>query len=170
MSDQEDYIVIGKISGVFGVKGWVKVFSDTDPRENIVTYSPWYLSVKGEWLPHTVEQGKRQGKTVIAKLKDCEDREAAALLTGQEIAIRRDQMDKLEEGEFYWSDLIGLQVETTDGQKLGKVSNLLETGANDVLIVNAEDKEILVPYIKDQVIKKIDLDEQLIVVDWDPDF
>lgn len=167
---QDEYVIVGRVSGVYGVKGWVKVFSHTDPRDNIARYNPWYLDTKDGWQAREVEQGKAQGKTVVAKLKGIDDRNVAATLAGHDIAIRREQMAELDQGEYYWSELIGLRVETPDGTPLGTVENLMETGANDVLIVRQEGKEHLVPYIKEQVIKSIDLDQGLITADWDPDF
>jgi 16S rRNA processing protein RimM len=167
---QDDYVIVGRVSGVYGVNGWVKVFSHTDPRDNITRYNPWYLDMKGEWQPHEVEQGKAHGKTVVAKLKGIDDRDVAAMLAGHDIAIRREQMAVLEQGDYYWSDLIGLQVETPDGTPLGIVDKLMETGANDVLVVRQEGKQHLIPYIKGQVIQNIDLEQGLITAAWDPDF
>lgn len=162
-------IVLGRVTGLFGVRGWVKVFSDTDPREGIVKYSPWQLHVGNEWRSMEVEQGQRQGKTVVAKLVGIDDRDAAAGLIGAEIAISRSQLPAAAPGEIYWADLENLSVRTTDGRDLGKVSHLIETGANDVLVVRG-DRERLIPFIREQVVKDIDLDQGLLVVDWDPDF
>ncbi|HDP89773.1 MAG TPA: ribosome maturation factor RimM [Thioalkalivibrio sp.] len=162
-------LLVGRISGVFGVQGWVKVYSDTDPRDNIVHYPRWYLKRGGEWQSVEVEGGRLQGKAVVAKLKGVDDRDAALLLRGVQIAIDRDELDELEAGEYYWDDLIGLQVVTLDGVELGRVERLLETGANDVLVVAGE-RERLIPYIREQVIAAVDLDAGEIRVDWDPDF
>lgn len=160
-------VVLGRISGVFGVRGWVKVYSETDPRENILRYSPWYLGKDG--AAHKLIEGRPQGKTVVAQLDGCEDRDRAAALVGQQIAVRRGQLPPPSPGEFYWIDLEGLRVETLDGVALGQVSHLLATGANDVLVVRGE-RERLLPFVWDDVIKLVDFDERLISVDWDPDF
>lgn len=174
MQHADDMIVLGHISGLFGVQGWVKIYSHTDPRDNILGYSPWYLWMQGEWLPFSVIKGKQHGKSLIAHLEQCPDRDSAATLVGKEIAIPRRQLPTLEEGEYYWSELQGLRVINEDDVDLGTVSHLLETGANDVLVVEqreAGDKqERLIPYIRDQVIKKVDLDAGVIRVDWDADF
>ncbi len=166
----DDYVIVGRVSGVYGVRGWVKVFSHTDPRDNITRYDPWYLATREGWQARSVEQGRAHGKTVIAKLEGIDDRNQAALLAGHDIAIRRDQLEALAEGEYYWSDLIGLRVETPQGEMLGTVEYLMETGANDVLVVRGESRKHLVPYIKDQVIRNIDLERGIITADWDPDF
>lgn len=167
---EEELINVGEISGVFGVKGWVKVFSLTDPRENIVSYSPWLLRKGGEVKEVKLVNGKRQGKSVVAQIEGISDRNDAELLCGWEILINRSQLPETEEGVYYWADLVGLFVETDQGVSLGKVDYLLETGANDVLVVKDGDQERLIPFINEQVIKKIDLKDKKMIVDWDPEF
>jgi len=162
-------VVIGKISGVFGVRGQVKVFSYTAPKENIFNYDPWMLGSGDNWKPRKVASGNKQGKGLIAQLEGCDDRDQAQLLVGQEIAIEKSQLPRAEPGEYYWSDLQDLAVITTQQVELGKVSHLFETGSNDVLVVQGE-REYLIPYIKGQVIKQIDQDAGQIIVDWDPEF
>ncbi|MGZ8953028.1 MAG: ribosome maturation factor RimM [Methylobacter sp.] len=168
MSKQQ-HVSVGKISGVFGVKGWVKVFSFTDPRGNILTYSPWLLKKGGETKTVNVVDGQLQGKTIVAQLADVNDRDQAASLMGWDIFITQDQLPKAAKGEYYWSDLIGLNVETIDGVQLGVVDSLLETGANDVIIVQGE-RERVIPFLQGQTIINVDLDAGKIVVDWDPEF
>ena len=169
MSEQQHNISVGKISGVFGVKGWVKVFSFTDPRENILTYSPWLLQKGDQIKTVNVVDGQLQGKTIVAQLAGIDDRDQAASLMGWDIFITQDQLPKAAKGEYYWSDLIGLQVETIDGVQLGAVDSLLETGANDVIIVQGE-RERVIPFLQGRTIIKVDLDAGKIIVDWDPDF
>jgi len=166
---EQQHISVGKISGVFGIKGWVKVFSFTDPRENILTYSPWLLQKGDQTKAVNVVDGQLQGKTIVAQLADINDRDQAASLMGWDIFITQDQLPKAAKGEYYWSDLIGLQVETIDGVQLGAVDSLLETGANDVIIIQGE-RERVIPFLQGQTIIKVDLDAGKIVVDWDPDF
>ena len=168
MSGQQ-HINVGKISGVFGVKGWVKVFSFTDIRENILNYSPWLLKKDSETRLVAVIDGKLQGKAVVAQLDGVNDRDRAASLMGWDIFITPDQLPKVAKGEYYWSDLIGLNVETDLGVQLGVVDSLLETGANDVLVVKGE-RERAIPFLQGKTIINIDLDAGKIVVDWDPDF
>ncbi len=170
MAADPEFIIVGRVSGLFGVRGWVKVYSYTEPRENIVTYSPWYLRTEGgEWSTREVVAGHRHGKGIVAQLRGCDDRDAAAALLGAEVAIRREQLPETAPGEFYWSDLVGLEVVTREGMLLGRVDHLLETGANDVLVVMGE-RERLIPYIDGSVILGVDLEGGRIEVDWDPEF
>lgn len=169
MTDNGNRIVLGRVTGLFGVRGWVKVFSSTQPREGIAKYSPWQLRLGDEWRSFVVESGQSQGKGVIAKLEGVDDRDAAAALMGADIAIWREQLPPPREGEIYWADLEGLEVETVEGEVLGRVSHLLETGANDVLVVRGE-RERLIPFVREQVVREIDLQGGRLVVDWDPEF
>ena len=161
---------VGQVSGVFGVKGWVKVYSFTDPRENILQYSPWILRKNNQIHEVKLLGGRRQGSLVVANLQDINDRDAAAELMGSDILILRQQLPKPDADEYYWADLIGLDVQNQEGCKLGKVDHLLETGANDVLVVVDGDIERLIPFLQQSTILKVDLDGGVIVVDWDPDF
>ncbi len=163
-------IDVGEISGVFGIKGWVKVFSFTEPRENILNYSPWYLQKKGESKRVEVVEGQRQGKLVVASLKGVNDRDAAAALTGWKILIDKKQLPKPAKDEYYWVDLVGMRVENEQGVALGRIDHLLETGANDVLVVMDGDKERLIPFLQPQTVVRVDLEAGLMIVDWDPDF
>ncbi len=164
-----EIINVGKISGVFGVKGWVKVFSFTDPRENILTYSPWLLKKGDETKTVEVIDGQLQGKTIVAQLAGVNDRDQAAGLMGWDVFITQDQLPAAAKDEYYWSDLVGLKVETIDGVQFGVVDSLLETGANDVIVVQGE-RERAIPFLQGQTIIDIDLNEGRIIVDWDPEF
>ena len=161
-------VVLGRISGLFGVKGWVKVYSYTEPREAVLNYSRWLLSGKSGWREAAVAEGQRHGKTVIARLDGYVDRDQAAALIGTEIGIPRDELPETEENQFYWSDLEGLRVVHRDGTELGKVAYLLETGANDVMVVNGE-QERLIPFVMEQVVLGVDLASGEIEVDWEWD-
>ncbi len=165
----EELISVGKISGIFGVKGWIKVYSYTDVRENILAYSPWILKKGKESKLVEVVNGRRHGKTVVACLDGLIDRDEAAELNGWDIYIRPEQLPKARRGEYYWADLIGLQVKTVEGVELGTVQQMLETGANDVVVVMGE-RERLIPFLQEQTIMDIDLSTGVILVDWDPDF
>ena len=165
-----DTINVGEVSGVFGVKGWIKVFSFTQPRENILTYSPWYLQKGSELKEVKLVDGRRQGKQIVAAVDGITDRDAAAALSGWKILIDKSQLPAAEEGEYYWADMVGLKVETDQGVALGVVDHLLETGANDVLVVMDGARERLIPFLQQQTVLKIDLENNLMVVDWDPDF
>lgn len=166
---QQRLIKVGKVSGVFGVKGWVKVFSHTETKENILRYTPWLLSKAGVQKTVNVLDGAIHGKSIIALLEGVDDRDRAAALLGCDIYIKPEQLPKAKPNEYYWSDLIGLKVETVSGTGLGVVDSLMETGANDVLIVHGE-RERAIPFLQGQTIVTVDLDAGTITVDWDPDF
>lgn len=164
-------IQIGEISGVHGVKGWLKVYSCTEPRENVLRYSPWQLDHGGEVRKLKLLEGRRQGKTVVVRLEGITTREQAEVLRGTKISIDRSQLLPLPEGEYYWADLIGLEVIDSGSHPLGRVTGMMETGANDVMIVRGGDRrEILIPWLKERVILEVDPDAGLIRVDWDPDY
>lgn len=168
--DEQRFVTLGRVTAAHGIQGWVKVVSDTSPRENIVRYSPWYLGPAGGRRAWEVRAGRLQGKGVVAKLGGCNDRDTAEGLVGYEIAVPRAQLPPTTvEGEFYWADLVGLRVETLDGVVLGQVERLFETGANDVIVV-AGDRERLVPYLWQRVVREVDLKAGVMRVDWDPDF
>ncbi len=168
MSEQQ-HIHVGKISGVFGIKGWVKVFSFTANKENILKYSPWLLKKAGETKTLKVINGNLQGKAVVAQLDGINDRDQAESLMGWDIFISPTQLPRASSGEYYWSDLVGLKVENTDGVEFGVISSLLETGANDVVIVQGE-RERCIPFLQGQTIINIDLNAGKMIVDWDADF
>lgn len=165
-----DFLNAGEVSGVFGVKGLVKVFSFTEPRENILRYSPWILQKNDQTREIKVTGGQRQGNTVVAELDGITDRDAAMGLMGWKILISKQQLPKPKPGEYYWADLVGLKVKTEGGIFLGVVDHLLETGANDVLVVVDGEIERLIPFLQQHTVLNIDLDAGLMVVDWDPDF
>ncbi|ARP37331.1 MULTISPECIES: ribosome maturation factor RimM [Vibrio] len=176
MSEQNERIVMGKLGSTYGIRGWLKVFSYTDNAESIFDYSPWYLKLKGEWVEYKVESWKRHGQGYVCKLAGLDVREDAQLMTNFEIAIDPASLPELSEDEFYWRELFGMQVFTTKGYNLGEVTDLLETGSNDVLVIKANlkdafgQKERLIPYLEEQVIKKVDREARRIEVDWDPGF
>jgi len=160
-------IALGYISAVHGIKGWVKVHSWTRPMEAILGYQPWLLGE--EKKPVKIVDGRKQGKGLVALLPGFEDRETAAKLVGQQIFVDRDQLPATLEDEYYWSDLEGLMVRTTSGELLGQVEKLMETGANDVLVIRGK-RAHLVPFVQGQYVKHVDLENGLIEVDWDPEF
>ncbi len=165
----DEMVVMGRVAGLFGVRGWLKIHSDAEPREGILDYSPWFIKRAGVWEKHELQAGHPQGKGVVAQLRNFADRDQAAELLGCDIAVRRDQLPELPAGEYYWNDLQGLRVENLDGVELGRISHLIETGANDVIVVTGE-RERLIPYTRGIAVRRVDLAAGLMIVDWDPDF
>lgn len=164
----DDLVCVGHILGAQGIKGWIRVFSNTSPRDNIVNYSPWIIE-QGDELKAVSISGRSQGKNVVAQLEGCENRSAAEALTGCRILINPAQLPDLQAGEYYWSDLIGLQVESLQGEPLGVVASILETGADDVLVLSGE-RERLIPFVIGDIVHEVDLERQRLVVDWLPDY
>lgn len=161
-------MIIGHFGSAYGVKGWLKVNSATDPIENILNYLPWQVYHQGLWSSLTITAGKKQGKYILVKIEGCDTPETAKTYTNDSIAIEREQLPALPSNEYYWSDLIGLSVINQDGINFGHVKSLLATGSNDVLVVK-NSRQRLIPYTE-EVIKKVDIANKLIEVIWDPDF
>lgn len=173
----DSQLKLGEISGLQGVNGWVKIFSETQPRENIFSYQPWLVYSGGAQLSMEVLHWRKQGKTLVAKLKGLESREQARALIGAVIALESSALPSLEKNQFYWHQLIGMEVVTEYPDLpadttpiLGKVVELIETGANDVLVVQSGSKEHLVPWVFGEFVISVDLDKNSIRVNWDPEF
>lgn len=163
---------MGRVTAPFGVKGWFKVHALTAQPGNLCEYPVWWLRRDGEWREMKVAAAKVQGSTLVAQLAGIGDREAAAALKGFEIGVPREQLPGAAKGEFYWADLIGLRVVNKEQDELGRVARIIETGANDVLVVTQEGAggdEILIPFIAD-AIKAVDVAAGVIAVDWGRDY
>ncbi|MEK1904994.1 MAG: ribosome maturation factor RimM [Pseudomonas sp.] len=174
MPTAEDLIVLGKITSVHGIRGEVKIYSFTDPIDNLLDYRRWTLQRDGEVKQVELVSGRLQGKVLVAKLKGLDDREVARTFAGFDICVPRAQLPDLAEDEFYWYQLVGLKVIDTLGQLLGSIDSLMETGANDVMVVkpcagSLDDRERLLPYTA-QCVLKVDLAAGEMQVDWDADF
>ena len=171
----DNVTIVGKVTTAFGIKGWVKVYSFTDPMKNILNYKRWLLKINGQWKAYQLRDGKPQGRGLVVALHGIEDRDEALALNQIEIAIPSDELPKLENDEIYWFQLEGLKVVNLDGQLLGKVSHLFNSGApHDVLAVKGcegsiDQQERLSPYV-DQMVKTVDLDAGEVQVDWDADY
>jgi 16S rRNA processing protein RimM len=170
-------LTAGKITGAYGVKGWVKIHSYTDPVENLFGFGAWQLQRRGALETVEFDAWRRHGKGVVAHIVGVEDRTRAESLRGLEIVVEAGSLPALEEGDFYWRELEGLQVwarEPGSGEPrvlLGTVDYLIETGANDVLVVKAsedsiDDGERLIPYLPGEVVTRVSLEEAVIEVDW----
>jgi 16S rRNA processing protein RimM len=161
-------VILGQVTGLYGVKGWVKVHSYTDPREAILDYKDWALLRDGNWQSVGFAEGKRHGKSIIARFDGVDDRDDAAAYVGDVVGVARESLPATGHGEYYWADLEGLQVIHVDGRTLGKVAYLLATGADDVLVVQGN-QEVLIPFVWEEVIKDVDLTNGVIRVDWEWD-
>ena len=164
----EKKLLVGKINGFFGLQGWVKVFSYTEPRVNILSYTPWSIDVDGELKKIEIKTGREQSKTIIANIKGIDTREESQKLIGKDIYIDKEQLPKLKKGEYYWHELIGFEVFNQDKEKFGLVDYFVETGSNNVLVVKGK-KERWIPYIKPYLVS-VDSFNKVIFVDWDKDF
>jgi 16S rRNA processing protein RimM len=165
----ERLIQLGRVVGVFGVNGELKLESHTEPRSAIFSYQPWLLRSAGGERELAGVRGRDTGRNIVARFPGVDGRDQAQAMIGAEIWVRRAQLPPPAAGEYYWVDLEGLAVETTDGVALGHVSHMLATGANDVMVVAGE-RQRLLPFIIGQYVHSIDFAAGTIVVDWDPDF
>lgn len=176
-ADQEP-IVVGTLAGAFGVKGWLKVRSFTQPEENILSYKPWYIRTAQGVQEVELDAFKKHTQGLVVHFKGLDDRDLAAGYGRAQILVNKSLLPPLAEGEYYWHQLIGLQVISVYGGSsllLGRVAQMLETGANDVVVVHPcegsiDDSERLVPYVPEQYVVKVDLHAGELHVDWDPDF
>ena len=174
--EQQRIEVVGKLGSTYGIRGWLRIYSSTEQAESIVEYQPWFLKIKGEWQPTELENWRHHNHEIIVKLKGVDDREAAQILANVEIGVDLSVFPELEEGDYYWHDLIGCSVVNLEGYTMGTVTEMMETGSNDVLVVKANTKdafgkqERLIPFLYEQVVKRVDLTTKTIEVDWDAGF
>ncbi len=162
-------VTLGRVSGLLGVKGWLKIYSYTDPRDSIVGFATWVLRTGSDEQTVELEDGKKHGRTVVVKLKAIDDRDQAEALLGAEIAVQRSVLAPCEPGEYYWTDLEGSTVITAEGESLGRLDYLFETGGHDVMVVIG-DRRRLIPFVQEKVVREVRLEQHIIVVDWDPTF
>ena len=162
-------VVVGEVAGAFGIKGWVKIYSHTDPPRNILDYSPWMLADANGSQEYKVLSGSPHSSYVIAQLEGVSDRDQALKLKSSKILVPRDRFPPLKPGEYYWADLVGLRVTNLEGVDLGTIAEMKSTGANDVIVAIAE-RERLIPFVRGDFVKEINLDEDKMIVDWDADF
>jgi 16S rRNA processing protein RimM len=177
-ANSSNLVSIGRITAVYGVKGWVKIHSYTDDPGAVFSYTPWVLKTAHGVKPVEIDEARPHGKGFVAHIKGVDERDVAATYTGVDIAVSRDQLPVLAEGEYYWSQLEGLVVISlyeNQSVRLGRVSKILETGANDVLVVvpdeaSIDQRERLIPYLPGQFVLAVDLAASEMRVDWDPEF
>lgn len=164
---REKPLNLGQIAGAHGIRGWVRVHSLTKPREAILEYDSWLLGENQQ--PVEVLAGSRNGKAIVAQLEGVTDRDQAEAMKGLEIGIDKSQLPKTGKDQFYWADLIGLEVLLEDERSLGKIEKMMATGANDVMVVEG-DRQRLIPFVTGHSVLKVDLESEQIIVDWDPEF
>ena len=166
----EKLVVMGRVSAPFGVRGWVRIQPFTATIDGLTAYGSWWLDCDGEWREYGVEGAQARGSTLVAKFSGCDDRDGALQFRGRQIAVPRAMLPKAAANEFYWADLIGLRVVNEQAQDFGEVIRILETGANEVLVVRKQDgQERLIPFIAD-AISRVDLDAGVIRVNWGADY
>lgn len=165
----ERRVLMGRVVGVFGVRGWLKIESYSQPRDRLFAYRPWLMGHAGAVREITPRELREQGKSVVVQLPDCDTVEQAQTLLGQEIWVPRSALPAPAAGEYYWVDLEGLAVVNTDGVDLGWISHMIATGANDVMVVRG-DRERLLPFTPGHAVQSVDLAAGRVVVDWDPEF
>lgn len=175
MQTSTKQLVLGRITSTFGVKGWVKIYSYTQPKENIFSYQPWQINLAGQKQHLTVTQGKVHGKSLIAKLEGIDTPEAAQMYLGQNLSVAASALPPLEEGNYYLSQLLNLSVINLHQETLGKVSGFIETGANPVMQVKpctgSLDKQArLIPLVLPQIVTEVNLEAGYLKVDWHADY
>lgn len=169
LADSEQKIVIGRFGSPFGVKGWIKVQSFTEPEENLLTYANWHILERNSWSLIKHDDYAKHGKGWIVHLVGYDSPEAVRFLASTDIAVARSDFPPLAEDEFYINDLVGFSAINTESVTLGKVMGFVDSGAHELLVIEGE-KEYLIPLIKDRFLKAVDKAKQQIIVDWDADF
>jgi 16S rRNA processing protein RimM len=171
MSDNSRRILLGRVLGAFGIRGEAKLESWTEPRVAIFRYQPWTVrDPQGRERELADVRGRQSGKFLIATFPDVTDRDTVDAMRGTEIYVPRSVLPPPKDGEYYWVDLEGLRVVTTQGVSLGVVSHLFATGANDVLVARDDERERMIPFVIPQYVLSVDFEANLVTVDWDPDF
>lgn len=158
-------VIIGRFGSVHGVKGDIRVFLYTDPPEMALDCLPWQVEIKGEWQPLNIVSTKWHSDQLLVHIENIDDRDVAKQYTNLNIGIERKQLPELDEGDYYWSDLVGLTVINQNNVELGKILYFEVTGSNDVFVVKGE-KEYCLPYL-DDVVKDINLETGIMKVDWE---
>lgn len=160
---------MARVAAPFGIKGWVKLQVFTESPDSLDAYANWFLRSSTGWESFELEDFAVNVKAVVAKFKGIDDRTAAERICKRDIGIPRDALDELEDGEVYWADLVGCEVIDTLGKSRGRIEGLMETGANDVLVVKLGTTEELIPYIAD-VVLKVDRNLKQVTVDWSGEY
>lgn len=168
-------VILGQIGKVYGIKGWLKLSSFTSPSTNIFDYTELMVRLGDSVETLKIDEYKERQNGLIVHFSGYDNPDDSKKLVGKQISIENDRLPQLLDGEFYWHELEALEVVNQEGYNLGQVANLIETGANDVLVVKPSDqswdkRERLIPFVKETVIKKVDVSSKKIEVDWGVDF
>jgi 16S rRNA processing protein RimM len=158
-------IELGVVGAPFGVRGWVKLRSFTDPPDRLLQHRTLQLSVAGSWVSYKIEASGHSGGQLTAKLSGVNDRDQAQSLRGAQVCVPRSELPQRDDKDFYRADLIGCEVENLAGVRLGTVQHFVETPAQALMVVRGE-KEYWVPAVP-QHLRRVDLQARLVVVDWD---
>lgn len=160
-------IILGRFASTYGIQGWIKVTSYTDPPDNLLQYPSWQVKHQDQWQSIEIEDAKTHNQFIIIKIHGYDTPETVKSFTNELIGVEREELPKLKENEYYWVDLIGLRVVNLEGVELGYIKSLMETASNDVMIIHDKNnQERLIPYLN-HVVKSIDLDKKIMVVDWE---
>lgn len=169
MTDTQQWVAMGYIKGTFGIKGWLKIAANTEYADSLLDYPEWRVRKDKDIRSFTLESGKLNGGELQVKLHGIDNREDAHLLRGYTIEIPREQFAPAEEDEYYWADLVGMTVINRAGNTLGIVKNLMETGAHDVLIIDGEHGQKLIPFVA-HFIDQVNHEQRIITADWGLDY
>jgi len=165
--ENDNKVFLGKITGVYGIKGWLKIQSFTSPPENILNYPSWIIDNQGIEDLYSVQQGRKHNNKIIVKFEKIDDRTTAEFLINSKIQILRSDLPKLSDENYYWSDLEGLSVLNSEDKAIGTIESLIETGANDVMVINTSKNErILIPFVMHEIIKEVNIELNYVKVDW----
>lgn len=169
VDNDSDWVVIGRFGKPHGIKGLITVVSFTEPRDNILHYTDWHARISNKWQPLTLLHIEMNNKFILTQVEGYREREDVGRLTNTDIAVKREQLPTLQQGDYYWHQLLGMQVVNQQGALLGKVTEMLPTGANDVLVVMGEQRH-LIPYLPGLTVTEVNEGQRVITVDWDSDF
>ncbi|RIY32530.1 hypothetical protein CKF54_04630 [Psittacicella hinzii] len=174
MAKKEKLITLGKFGSTYGYKGWIRVNSFTEEPTNIFSYANWFVNINNTLTPVKVESWKVHANHLVCKLDCLDSLEEAKAFNNLFVYVKGEDLPELD-GEYYWKDLMGCKVFTPAGYELGTVTQIMETGANDVLVLQApltdayNRKDRMVPFI-DKYLVEVDINNKKIVIEWDPEF